>query len=140
MEELPVVNYTPKQLGAIVRFWRREYHDLRVCFYCGMKLRRAKPIYCQSSRYRQPVYLRTLEHVIPKSRGGEDDHDNTVYCCQGCNNGKGNMLLEEFRLARYNSDAVEFFFETEIRRRLDAGTMVLAEIEAPIDGFQILES
>jgi 5-methylcytosine-specific restriction endonuclease McrA len=37
----------------------------------------------------------TLDHVIPRSRGGHTDWDNLVACCQTCNNLKGDRLPEE---------------------------------------------
>ena len=37
----------------------------------------------------------TLDHVIPKSRGGSSNWDNLVACCKRCNNRKGRYLPEE---------------------------------------------
>ncbi len=37
----------------------------------------------------------TLDHVIPRSRGGHTDWDNLVACCHSCNNLKGDRLPEE---------------------------------------------
>ena len=37
----------------------------------------------------------TLDHVIPRSRGGHTDWDNLVACCHRCNNLKGDRLPEE---------------------------------------------
>src|SRR5215468_4217250 len=37
----------------------------------------------------------TLDHVIPKSRGGSSNWDNLVACCKRCNNRKGNGTPEE---------------------------------------------
>ncbi len=37
----------------------------------------------------------TLDHVIPRSRGGHTDWDNLVACCHTCNNQKGDRLPEE---------------------------------------------
>jgi 5-methylcytosine-specific restriction endonuclease McrA len=37
----------------------------------------------------------TLDHVIPRSRGGHTDWDNLVACCHRCNNMKGDRLPEE---------------------------------------------
>ncbi|QEY22434.1 HNH endonuclease [Psychrobacillus sp. AK 1817] len=38
----------------------------------------------------------TLDHVIPKSKGGISTFSNCVCCCDKCNNEKGDLLLEEF--------------------------------------------
>jgi 5-methylcytosine-specific restriction endonuclease McrA len=37
----------------------------------------------------------TLDHIIPKSRGGTHTWDNLVTACMKCNNKKDNFLLEE---------------------------------------------
>ncbi|MFN7919021.1 MAG: HNH endonuclease [Bryobacteraceae bacterium] len=44
----------------------------------------------------------TLDHVVPRSRGGETTWENLVACCHECNNRKGNRTPEEagMRLTR----------------------------------------
>lgn len=37
----------------------------------------------------------TIDHVIPKSKGGGDTWENLVACCKKCNLKKGNKLLSE---------------------------------------------
>jgi 5-methylcytosine-specific restriction endonuclease McrA len=37
----------------------------------------------------------TIDHVIPRSRGGQDTWENLVACCSKCNLKKGNLLLSE---------------------------------------------
>jgi 5-methylcytosine-specific restriction endonuclease McrA len=37
----------------------------------------------------------TLDHVVPRSRGGQSSWDNLVACCKACNARKGNRLLKE---------------------------------------------
>ncbi|MEP7364366.1 MAG: HNH endonuclease [Acidobacteriota bacterium] len=37
----------------------------------------------------------TLDHVIPRSRGGDSTWENLVACCHQCNNRKGNRTPEE---------------------------------------------
>jgi 5-methylcytosine-specific restriction endonuclease McrA len=37
----------------------------------------------------------TLDHVVPRSRGGETAWENLVACCHECNNHKGNRTPEE---------------------------------------------
>jgi len=44
--------------------------------------------YCGSTR------SLTIDHVVPKSRGGEDTWDNLVVCCSHCNVQKGDRFLE----------------------------------------------
>ena len=37
----------------------------------------------------------SLDHVIPRSRGGGHTWDNVVACCRRCNSRKGNRLVSE---------------------------------------------
>ena len=37
----------------------------------------------------------TIDHIIPRSKGGEDVWENVVTCCVRCNNKKGDRLPEE---------------------------------------------
>ncbi len=54
--------------------------DRYSCQFCGRVL---------------PAHELTLDHVIPRSRGGHTDWDNLVACCHACNNQKGDRLPEE---------------------------------------------
>lgn len=54
--------------------------DRNTCQYCGEVL--------SSSEL-------TLDHVVPRSRGGLSTWENLVACCHGCNREKGNQLLSE---------------------------------------------
>jgi 5-methylcytosine-specific restriction endonuclease McrA len=47
-------------------------------------------VYCGSSTPRL-----TLDHVLPRSRGGESSWENVVTACSTCNLRKGNRLLHE---------------------------------------------
>ena len=50
---------------------------------------------CQFCGRPFPAHELTLDHVIPRSRGGHTDWDNLVACCHKCNNLKGDRLPEE---------------------------------------------
>jgi 5-methylcytosine-specific restriction endonuclease McrA len=51
-------------------------------------------VYCGSGNGRL-----TLDHVVPRSRGGESVWENVVTACAPCNLRKGNRTLEESGLA-----------------------------------------
>jgi 5-methylcytosine-specific restriction endonuclease McrA len=57
---------------------------------------------CQYCLDTLPSSELTLDHVIPRSRGGESTWENLVACCLACNNRKGNRTPEEagLKLAR----------------------------------------
>ncbi|HLJ29205.1 MAG TPA: HNH endonuclease [Candidatus Angelobacter sp.] len=40
----------------------------------------------------------TLDHVVPRSRGGSSTWENLVACCHSCNRKKGNHLLVEINM------------------------------------------
>ena len=54
-------------------------------------------VYCGTSGGRL-----TLDHVVPRSRGGRSSWENLVACCYRCNNSKGDRTPEEagLKLAR----------------------------------------
>ena len=54
--------------------------DRNACQYCGEVL--------SSSEL-------TLDHVVPRSRGGNSTWENLVACCHACNRRKGNRMLSE---------------------------------------------
>lgn len=65
-----------------IRFSRRNVviRDNSKCQYCSKNIGKSSG---------------TLDHVIPRSRGGKTDYNNCVYCCKDCNNTKGNRTPEE---------------------------------------------
>jgi 5-methylcytosine-specific restriction endonuclease McrA len=54
--------------------------DRNTCQYCGVLL---------------PSSELTLDHIVPRSRGGQSTWENLVACCHACNHKKGNHLLHE---------------------------------------------
>ena len=61
-------------VDAIINVLRRDGHR---CQYCGSAERL------------------TLDHVLPRSRGGKDAWENLVAACTPCNNKKSNRTPEE---------------------------------------------
>ena len=48
-----------------------------------------KCLYCESTKDL------TIDHVIPKSRGGQNTWENLATCCSKCNNKKGDKIPKE---------------------------------------------
>jgi len=46
----------------------------------------------------------TIDHVLPRSRGGGDELDNLVLCCHGCNASKSNRTPSEWLAAMEKRD------------------------------------
>lgn len=53
---------------------------------------------CQYCAVRLGVAALTLDHVLPRSRGGENTWENLVACCLPCNTRKGDRTPEEARM------------------------------------------
>lgn len=81
---LPAVLVLMKVVRSVyknkVPFNRRNLliRDRFACAYCGASGRKL-----------------TIDHVIPKSKGGKSDFDNCVVCCQDCNNKKASGTPRE---------------------------------------------
>lgn len=68
-----------------IRFNRRNIfaRDGNLCQYCG---------------HRFPTSELSLDHVVPRSRGGEASWENMVCCCVDCNVKKGGRTPQEAHL------------------------------------------
>lgn len=84
--------------------WTRKnvmVRDHFTCLYCGSKNQL------------------TIDHILPKSRGGKDTWENTVTSCKPCNNRKNDKLPSECGMTLskqpYQPTISEF-----IKRKLDA--------------------
>jgi 5-methylcytosine-specific restriction endonuclease McrA len=75
--------YMVKRPRPQVRLSRREIfmRDDYTCQYCGSRARDL-----------------TLDHVVPKHRGGGHTWDNLVSACRSCNHRKGGKTLDEARM------------------------------------------
>ncbi len=65
------IPYRHAQVATRRGVLRRDNHQ---CAYCG-------------------AHASTIDHVLPRSRGGGDTWENLVACCLPCNNAKGDKLL-----------------------------------------------
>lgn len=94
--------------------------DDETCQYCGKRQRDL-----------------TLDHVIPRSRGGPSTWENLVACCRACNGRKGNRYLKDanMHLIRpprpLNHEYVGFFLLRYPRLR-EAYEAFLTSAQAPI--------
>jgi 5-methylcytosine-specific restriction endonuclease McrA len=87
---------------AVIRLleYRRIPHQTRALSRKNILIRDRNT--CQYCERVLPSAELTLDHVTPRSRGGESNWENLVACCHRCNNRKGSRLPEEagMRLAR----------------------------------------
>ena len=54
---------------------------------------------CQYCSKNIPLSEATIDHVIPKSRGGKNEWENITLACAKCNQKKGSRLLENTNLS-----------------------------------------
>jgi hypothetical protein len=75
----------PKQRRDVSKTLRQriKLHEEQygICFYC---------------RLPTPITHWTIEHRLPRSRGGTNDPQNKVGTCKRCNNAKGFLTEQEF--------------------------------------------
>jgi len=74
-----------KNYSRTVKLSRKSLflRDRGECQYCGIAL---------------SISACTIDHVIPKSKGGTHDWENVVLACAKCNQQKGSRLLENSSL------------------------------------------
>jgi 5-methylcytosine-specific restriction endonuclease McrA len=78
------LSYWVKRPHPRVKLTRREVfaRDRHTCQYCGKAGREL-----------------TLDHVVPKHRGGRHEWENLVAACRACNHRKGSKTLTESRMS-----------------------------------------
>ncbi len=77
-----------RQVTNTFLFARDDY----CCMYCGR----------HRSELKGRQFL-TRDHILPRSRGGDNSWSNVVTSCSPCNNRKGNRLPEEAGLTLLNA-------------------------------------
>ncbi|MGD0911119.1 MAG: HNH endonuclease [Terracidiphilus sp.] len=82
-------------MPSVIRLleYRRIPHQTRALSRKNILLRDRNT--CQYCAETLPPSELTLDHVIPRSRGGNSTWENLVACCHGCNRHKGNRMLNE---------------------------------------------
>lgn len=67
----------------------RKNHHRDSCYYCE------RPFTFKDFGKRNAV-IKTVDHIIPESKGGADKYINTVFSCAHCNYLKDNLTLDQF--------------------------------------------
>lgn len=84
----------------------------RACAYCGEELAIFEDM--------------AVDHFHPSSRGGSDDLENLVCCCNWCNSSKINNNIESFRinLAIKKSPIYKIITANQALKLIDAGVFL----------------
>jgi len=77
-----IIQDTDKLPNYYIKLSRRALYDRDEgkCMYCGKVIMREHA---------------TIDHLLPKCRGGKTQWNNVVISCKGCNSKKGNKTLKE---------------------------------------------
>ena len=98
------ISYQPKAIPLTRKNLLRR--DSYTCQYCNVK---NKPM--------------TLDHVIPRQRGGKDTWENLVAACTKCNHKKNNKTPKESDmplLKKPKKPSILMYFQQSVRRKQDA--------------------
>lgn len=90
--EYPVPSVIRRRTYINIRRRREQSSMKRMRIYMRDKFR------CQYCGDKQSVAELTLDHIVPRSRGGDNSPVNVVTACLACNNRKANRTPDEARM------------------------------------------
>src|ERR1041384_3182882 len=91
-ESFPVPSVIRRRTYINIRRRREASGMKRLRIYMRDKVR------CQYCGEKKPASELTLDHILPRSRGGDNSPVNIVTACVPCNNRKGNRTPAEARM------------------------------------------
>jgi 5-methylcytosine-specific restriction endonuclease McrA len=91
-DEFPVPSVIRRRSYINIRRRREQSGSKRLRIYMRDKFR------CQYCGEKKNVDGLTLDHILPRSRGGDNSPVNVVTACVACNNRKGNRTPDEARM------------------------------------------
>jgi hypothetical protein len=105
-------------ISGTIREWEREQKLPKQCVYCGS------------------ITDLTTDHLIPRSRGGDESADNVVLACQPCNASRGDKGIFEW-LGLKEKDKVHRLVAGKYLKQLltlheQAGTLEIAKDQITI--------
>ncbi|MCM3905889.1 MAG: HNH endonuclease [Pyrinomonadaceae bacterium] len=98
-EEFPVPSVIRRRTYINVRRRREASGMKRLRIYMRDKFR------CQYCSEKKGVAELTLDHILPRSRGGDNSPVNIVTACISCNNRKSNRTPQEARMPLLTSQS-----------------------------------
>jgi 5-methylcytosine-specific restriction endonuclease McrA len=105
-DEFPVPSVIRRRIYINIRRRREQSGMRRLRIYMRDKFR------CQYCGDKKPVPELTLDHILPRSRGGDNSPVNVVTACLQCNNRKRDRTPAEARMPLLTS-------QTALRVRLE---------------------
>ncbi len=96
-EEIRSVSLTIR-MPAVVRLVRRLRRRKRALRFSRFNVMVRDEFTCQYCGDKHPARRLTMDHVLPRSRGGGTSWKNVVTACQSCNHDKGAKTPNEARM------------------------------------------
>jgi 5-methylcytosine-specific restriction endonuclease McrA len=97
--EFPVPSVIRRRIYINIRRRREASSMKRLRIYMRDKFR------CQYCGDKKPAGQLTLDHILPRSRGGDNSPVNVVTACMACNNRKGDRTPAEARMPLLTSQS-----------------------------------
>jgi len=108
-ENNPIVteikNYKRPSIIRLIRYIYLPYKKVPLSRYNVFRRDGHRCVYCRAKKNL------TLDHVLPKSRGGRNTWKNLVTCCKVCNLKKNNMTPEEANMPIFKKPYVPNYIE-----------------------------
>lgn len=82
-------------MPSVIRLKEFRYIPVRVQILSRKNIFFRDRNICQYCTKHFPASELTLDHIVPRSKGGRDSWANLVACCKVCNRKKADMSLEE---------------------------------------------
>lgn len=96
------------------------------CWYCGVALLKPDPLR-HNRKQRERWY--TIDHAIPRSRGGSLTEENLLPCCSYCNGQKCDMTVEEYREHMIKrTHHIPYFSKTQLEYLQSIGVNILENL------------
>jgi len=89
-------------IPAVIRLFNYDKVPLCRVAYSKRTILERDDFECQYCSKQLTLTSATLDHVVPRKRGGKSTFENTVASCQPCNNKKGSKPLSSLPFALKN--------------------------------------
>jgi 5-methylcytosine-specific restriction endonuclease McrA len=100
-ENLIFTAHTSYKIPEVVRLTRYDRMPRDLITFSRLNIFKRDNNTCQYCNKRPGSEELTIDHVIPKSRGGKTTWENCVLACVSCNSIKGSFLLHEVKNAKF---------------------------------------
>ena len=91
-------SYSLPQIIKLKRYIKSFAAAAGTITYSRQNVFRRDKYFCQYCSKKLSEKLATIDHILPRSRGGGDTWENTVCACIACNSRKGNRTPEESQM------------------------------------------